>query len=52
MEGMHLMPSFHYLVSLERDALGEEERQVLDFIRCRYTGDAGSLDGKGPGGPL
>lgn len=51
-EGLHLMPSFHYLVSLEQDALSEEERQVVDFIRSRYTGEGVSLDGKGAGGPL
>ena len=51
-EGMRLMPSFHYLVSLERNMLSSEERQVVDFIRSRYDGDVSSLDGKGSGGPL
>lgn len=35
-EGVHLMPSSHYLISLERDGLSLGERQVVDFIRCRY----------------
>ena len=35
-EGLHLMPSRHYLISLEDEALSPEERQVADFIRRRY----------------
>lgn len=35
-EGLHLMPSRHYLISLEDEALSPEERQVTDFIRRRY----------------
>ncbi|HJD98397.1 LysR family transcriptional regulator [Mailhella massiliensis] len=36
-DGMCLMPSFHYLVSMESGGLSPEERQVVDFIRERYV---------------
>lgn len=42
-EGLHLMPSFHYLVYLESDALIPEERQVVDFIRRCYKEDKRNL---------
>ena len=42
-EGLHLMPSFHYLVYLENDALIPEERQVVDFIRRCYKEDKRDL---------
>ena len=35
-EGMHLMPSKHYLVHLEEESLSAEERQVVDFMRRHY----------------
>lgn len=38
-QGMHLMPSFHYLVYLESEALISEEQQVVDFIRRCYEED-------------
>ena len=41
-EGMRLMPSLHYLVSLEKDVPGDETRQVVDFIRSRYAVDGAS----------
>lgn len=36
-EGVCLMPSSHYLVSMESGGLSPEERQVADFIREHYT---------------
>lgn len=38
-EGVHLMPSCHYLISMESGGLSPEERQVADFIRKRYVGE-------------
>ena len=41
-EGMHLMPSSHYLIHLESSALSPAERQVVDFIRRHYGDGAGT----------
>lgn len=42
-EGMHLMPSSHYLIHLESSALSPAERQVVDFIRRHYGEGDGAL---------
>ncbi|WP_294446775.1 substrate-binding domain-containing protein [uncultured Mailhella sp.] len=42
-EGMHLMPSSHYLIHLESSALSPAERQVVDFIRRHYGDGDGAL---------
>lgn len=38
-EGVHLMSSCHYLISMESGGLSLEEQQVADFIRKRYVGE-------------